>query len=78
MAITDGGRTEDLLTVFSRITVTSQATRGMVDRDANRIRFPAGGDMGEANVNSFEACIDLCDSTAGCVDVSLSGVACYL
>jgi hypothetical protein len=30
----------------------------------------AGGDMKAAGVTSFKACIDLCDSTAGCIDVS--------
>jgi hypothetical protein len=34
--------------------------------------------MSSASVSSFQACVDLCDKTAGCVDVSLSGVACYL
>jgi hypothetical protein len=37
-----------------------------------------GGDMSSASVSSFKACVDLCDKTAGCVDVSLSGAACYL
>jgi hypothetical protein len=37
-----------------------------------------GGDMKSASVSSFQACVDLCDATAGCVDVSLSGAACYL
>jgi len=34
--------------------------------------------MGSKSVASFQACIELCASTAGCVDVSLSGVACYM
>lgn len=38
----------------------------------------AGGDMGSKTVSSLKQCIDACDSTSGCVDVSLSGVACYL
>ncbi|KAF2717964.1 FMN-linked oxidoreductase [Polychaeton citri CBS 116435] len=37
-----------------------------------------GGDLKSQSVSSFTACINLCDSTAGCVDVSLSGSACYL
>jgi hypothetical protein len=37
-----------------------------------------GGDMGSKYVDSFQACIDACDQTAGCVDVSLSGSACYM
>lgn len=38
----------------------------------------AGGDMGSLSVRSFQQCIEVCASTNGCVDVSLSGVACYL
>ncbi|KAK8208030.1 hypothetical protein M8818_004068 [Zalaria obscura] len=37
----------------------------------------SGGDMGMVYVNTFEACINACDNTTGCVDVSLSGQACY-
>ncbi|OJD29358.1 kelch domain-containing protein [Diplodia corticola] len=38
----------------------------------------AGGDMGMSNVNSFEACVRDCDTTAGCVDVSFVWPnACY-
>ncbi|KAK3674902.1 hypothetical protein LTR78_005246 [Recurvomyces mirabilis] len=38
----------------------------------------AGGDMGSLSASSFAACIAACASTSGCVDVSLSGSACYL
>lgn len=41
----------------------------------------AGGDMPAPNgqqANSLAACIAICDTRDGCVDVSLSGVACYL
>lgn len=37
----------------------------------------SGGDMGGISVDSFQGCIDLCATTPGCVDVSLSGSACY-
>lgn len=33
--------------------------------------------MAYAKVTSFEQCIELCDAQIDCVDVSLSGVACY-
>lgn len=36
------------------------------------------GDMGSLTVGSFQDCIAACDTTQGCVDVSLSGSACYL
>ncbi|KAH9828843.1 PAN domain [Teratosphaeria destructans] len=39
----------------------------------------AAGDMGSTYVNdSLLECLNVCDSTPGCVDVSLSGAACYL
>ncbi|KAK4555213.1 hypothetical protein LTR86_007509 [Recurvomyces mirabilis] len=38
----------------------------------------AGGDMGSQSAHNLTACIQGCDSTPGCVDVSLSGSACYL
>jgi len=38
----------------------------------------AGGDMGSVSVKTFSDCINACANTAGCVDVSLSGVACYM
>jgi hypothetical protein len=34
--------------------------------------------MSSSSVSSFTQCVNLCDSTTGCVDVSLSGSACYL
>ena len=34
--------------------------------------------MGSLSVKNFTQCVDTCDSTSGCVDVSLSGSACYL
>ncbi|EOD43076.1 putative Apple protein [Neofusicoccum parvum UCRNP2] len=37
----------------------------------------AGGDMGSSSVNSFEACIEDCASTSGCIDVSYVYGACY-
>nr|POE77657.1 wsc domain-containing protein [Quercus suber] len=37
-----------------------------------------GGDMGVVQVSNFTQCVNACDTTTGCVDVSLSGVACYL
>ncbi|KAK5122838.1 hypothetical protein LTR85_003753 [Meristemomyces frigidus] len=38
----------------------------------------SGGDLSSKSVSSFSACINACATTAGCVDVSLSGSACYL
>ncbi|KAM3413865.1 hypothetical protein BST61_g10539 [Cercospora zeina] len=37
-----------------------------------------GGDLTSTQVNSFAECIDACSQNARCVDVSLSGVACYM
>ena len=37
-----------------------------------------GGDMAASSQPTFQQCIDLCDATDGCVDVSYSGGACYL
>ncbi|KAK6435340.1 hypothetical protein LTR95_008475 [Oleoguttula sp. CCFEE 5521] len=37
-----------------------------------------GQDLASATVSSFRACIDLCSSTAQCVDASFLGSACYL
>ncbi|KAH0288241.1 hypothetical protein KCU62_g5375, partial [Aureobasidium sp. EXF-3399] len=37
-----------------------------------------GNDLRMIYVSSFQACIDACSSTPGCVDVSLSGAACYM
>lgn len=34
--------------------------------------------MGWSVASSFEACIEDCAKTSGCLDVSLSGVACYM
>ncbi|CAD0088378.1 unnamed protein product, partial [Aureobasidium mustum] len=38
----------------------------------------SGGDMSSTSVKNFEGCIAACATTSGCVDVSLSGSACYL
>ncbi len=37
-----------------------------------------GGDMGTHDIKTFSGCMDKCDSTPGCVDVSYVGTACYL
>jgi len=37
-----------------------------------------GGDMKSATAHSLGECVSLCAETEGCVDVSLSGVACYM
>ncbi|KAI7223962.1 hypothetical protein KC333_g117 [Hortaea werneckii] len=37
-----------------------------------------GGDLASVHADSLLACIEFCDSTNGCVDVSLSGSACYM
>ncbi|KAI7539437.1 hypothetical protein KC331_g9757 [Hortaea werneckii] len=36
------------------------------------------GDLASVHANNLLACIESCDSTDGCVDVSLSGSACYM
>lgn len=38
----------------------------------------AGGDLSSSTANSFQACIDLCATSAQCVDLSYSGNTCYL
>ncbi|KAI4719393.1 alpha/beta-hydrolase [Aureobasidium sp. EXF-10727] len=38
----------------------------------------SGGDMASTSVKNLEGCIAACATTNGCVDVSLSGAACYL
>ncbi|PNS17632.1 WSC domain-containing protein 2 [Sphaceloma murrayae] len=38
----------------------------------------AGGDMASKSVGSFQECIEACASLSGCVDISLSGGACYM
>ncbi|RMZ01282.1 hypothetical protein D0864_03495 [Hortaea werneckii] len=37
-----------------------------------------GGDLASVHADSLLACIESCDSTDGCLDVSLSGSACYM
>ncbi|KAI6795268.1 hypothetical protein KC361_g5121 [Hortaea werneckii] len=37
-----------------------------------------GGDLASVHADSLLACIESCDATEGCVDVSLSGSACYM
>ncbi|KAM7205766.1 hypothetical protein V8F20_002999 [Naviculisporaceae sp. PSN 640] len=37
-----------------------------------------GGDMGVQDIKTFGGCMDKCDSTPGCVDVSYVGTGCYL
>lgn len=38
----------------------------------------AGGDLSMVYVSDLAGCIDACAQTTGCVDVSLSGAACYM
>ncbi|KAI4727415.1 hypothetical protein E4T49_04717 [Aureobasidium sp. EXF-10728] len=38
----------------------------------------AGGDLKMVYVSDFASCIQTCAQTTGCVDVSLSGTACYM
>ncbi len=37
-----------------------------------------GGDMGMIYTDTFEKCMDACDSNDGCIDVAYSGTACYM
>jgi hypothetical protein len=37
-----------------------------------------GGDLSSAQTSTFEACMDTCDTTAGCLDVSYSSGTCYM
>ncbi|KAH0335896.1 putative GPI anchored protein, partial [Aureobasidium melanogenum] len=40
----------------------------------------AGGDLRSVNIasNRIGDCIDACDATEGCIDISMSGTACYM
>lgn len=38
----------------------------------------AGGDLSMTYVNNLADCVSACATTSGCVDVSLSGAACYM
>lgn len=55
-------------------TIVSNGASFLVECGIDR----AGGDMKSLGVSSFQQCIDACATTPGCVDVSLSGSACYL
>lgn len=37
-----------------------------------------GGDLSSLQTSTFEACMDACDSTKGCIDVSYSSGTCYM
>lgn len=37
-----------------------------------------GGDLSSLQTSNFEACMDTCDSTKGCIDVSYSSGTCYM
>ncbi|KAK3901543.1 hypothetical protein C8A05DRAFT_34784, partial [Staphylotrichum tortipilum] len=37
-----------------------------------------GSDLSPTYTSTFAACIDTCDATPGCIDISYSGEACYL
>jgi len=37
-----------------------------------------GGDTSLQTVKTFEGCLDLCDSTEGCIDVTYVGKSCYM
>jgi hypothetical protein len=37
-----------------------------------------GGDLSSAQTSTFEACMDTCDTTTGCLDVSYSSGTCYM
>jgi len=37
-----------------------------------------GGDIGAANTQSFEECLEVCGTTSGCVDVSYVNGNCYM
>lgn len=55
-------------------TVTSGGKKFLIECGIDHV----GGDLTSLNVNSFAACIDACAQNAQCVDVALSGAACYL
>ncbi|KAF1348638.1 hypothetical protein BDV97DRAFT_399202 [Delphinella strobiligena] len=55
---------------------TYQATSGQYEISCG-VDY-AGGDKGMAWTTSFGACIQTCDSTAGCIDVSYVNGACYM
>lgn len=37
-----------------------------------------GGDLSSVQTSTFEACMDACDATTGCIDVSYSSGSCYM
>jgi hypothetical protein len=37
-----------------------------------------GGDIGAASTQSFEECLEVCDTTSGCIDVSYVNGNCYM
>lgn len=37
-----------------------------------------GGDLSSVQTATFEACMDACDATSGCIDVSYSSGTCYM
>ncbi|KAK4124723.1 hypothetical protein N657DRAFT_670636 [Parathielavia appendiculata] len=56
---------------------TYAATSGAVFQILCGIDY-AGSDMAAVQASTFAGCIDACDSTPGCIDVSYAGDQCYL
>lgn len=58
----------------STVYTASNGNQYMIECGIDR----SGGDLAMKYVNNFEGCIMACAFTSGCVDVSLSGSACYM
>lgn len=74
-----------VLNTVSAQSITCPSSNGATYTNANGATFTiecgidhAGGDYASASTNTFQQCIDLCASYAWCVDVSYSGVGCYM
>ncbi|GAM86828.1 hypothetical protein ANO11243_048480 [Dothideomycetidae sp. 11243] len=70
---------------YSPTNLVCPANDGQVYQAANGQYFQiecgvdhAGGDIGMVYVETFQQCIEKCAANSQCVDVSLSGAACYL
>lgn len=67
------------------LTCTNNASNGTIYQAANGGTYQVlcsldafGGDISGAGSPSLSACIDTCDKTSGCIDVSYTGGTCWL
>lgn len=84
---TTSGSSTTLATSATSTSISCPADNGNTYTASNGAAFQiecatdhAAGDMGMVQLptGGLSACVEACASTSGCVDVSLSGVACYL